>query len=71
MRIRSILIAAALTTTAVLGGAGLATADDAMPPSSSLDGNMQLNLDGAGQSMANGPSGLGNGPSGSTMIDQD
>ncbi|GHI40510.1 hypothetical protein [Streptomyces violascens] len=71
MRIRSILIAAALTTTAVLGGAGMATADDAMPPSPSLDGNMQLNLDGAGQSMGNGPSGLGNGPSGSTMIDQD
>ncbi|MFI6055099.1 hypothetical protein ACIBCO_34055 [Streptomyces violascens] len=70
MRIRSILIAA-LTTTALLGGAGLAAADDAMPPSSSLDGNMQFSLDGSGQSMGNGPSAFGKGPSGSTMIDQD
>ncbi|KOU39591.1 MULTISPECIES: hypothetical protein [unclassified Streptomyces] len=69
MRIRSILTAAALTATVVLGGAGMATADDTSP--SALDGNMQFSLDGAGQSAANGPSGFGNGPAASTMVDQD
>jgi hypothetical protein len=70
MRIRSIFIAAALTATAVLGGASMATADDSTPSSSPLDGNTPFNLDGAGSSMGNGPSGFGKGPSGFTLVDQ-